>query len=51
MNEVVEAQLYDIDNQDEEDVFCIDDYSEDENYFLIVTEEEKNCKKMENGLP
>ena len=47
INEVVGVQLDSIDNQDQDDVFCIDDDIEDENYFLIVTEEENNSTKME----
>ena len=37
MNEVLDAELDIIANQDEDDVFCND--SEDENGFLIVPEE------------
>ena len=47
MNEVVEAELYAIDNQDGYDLFCIGDDSEDDNYLLIVPEEENNYTKME----
>ena len=47
MNEVVDAELYSIDNQYKENVFCINDIGEYENYLLIVPEEENNYTKME----
>ena len=47
MNEVVDAQLYSINNQDENNLFFIDDESEDYNYLLIVPEEEKNYTKIQ----
>ena len=47
MNEAVDAEVDANDNQYEEDVFCIDDESEDENDLLIVPAEENNHTKME----
>ena len=47
MNEVVEAELDSIDNQDYDDIFCINDDSKHENGFIIVPEEENNDTKME----
>ena len=46
LNEVVDSELDAIDNQDEDDVFCIDGDSEYENNLLIVPEEENNYTKM-----
>ena len=46
LNDVVDAELDAIDNQDEDDVFCIDGDSEYENNLLIVPEEENNYTKM-----
>ena len=46
-NEVIDAELDAIDNQDEDVLFCMDDASEDENDSLIVPEEENNQTKMQ----
>ena len=46
LNEVVDSELDAIDNQDEDDVFCINGDSEYENNLLIVPEEENNYTKM-----
>ena len=47
MNQVVDMQLYDIDNQDDKHVFLIEDDSEYDNHLLIVPEEDNNDTKME----
>ena len=46
MNEFVDAELDDIDNKDEDYVFCIYYDIEDRNDLLIVTEEEDNYTKI-----
>ena len=46
-NEVIDAELDAIDNQDDDDVFYINDYSEGENDFLVLPEKEKSYTKME----
>ena len=46
-NEVVDAYLYAIDKQEEDDVFCINGERKEKNDLLIVPEEEKNYTKME----
>ena len=47
MNQVVDMQLYDIDNQDDKHVFLIEDDSEYDNHLFIVPEEDNNDTKME----
>ena len=47
MNEVVYTELYTIYNQYEDNVFCINDDSEDENDLLILTEVKNNYMRME----
>ena len=47
MNYVVDTKLYTIDNQDQDYVFCIHNEIEDDNAFLIVTEEGKSYIRME----
>ena len=46
-NEVIDAELDAIDNQDDDDVFYINDYSEGENDFLVLPEKEKSYTKMQ----
>ena len=47
MKEVVDAELYAIYNQDDPDVFFINDDSKDENYLIIVPWEGNNYRKIE----
>ena len=47
INGVVDADLYAIDDQGEEILFCIYYDREYENYFLIVPDEENNYTQME----
>ena len=50
-NNVADTELDAIDNQDEDNVFFINDDSEYENVLLIALEEEKNYEKNgDNGL-
>ena len=47
INEVVDTELYAIYNKYEDNVFCINDDSEDENDLLILTEVKNNYMRME----
>ena len=47
INEVLDKELDTIDNQDKNDVFCIDDESKYQNDLLIVPEEENIYTGME----
>ena len=47
INEVLDTDSYDIDNQNNNDVFCIDDDRESQNDLLIVPEEENNYTRRE----